>query len=60
MFRFTAYYTAVDDEVLEPAQFVLLSDVTRGVPIVTLRQTRTELHGEPYSQCRLGGSSLLH
>lgn len=60
MFRFTLYYTAVDDEALEPAKSILLTDVTRGVPIVSLRQKRTELLGAPYSQCRRSGSSLLH
>ena len=59
-FRFTLYYTAVDDEALEPAKSILLTDVTRGVPIVSLRQKRTELLGVPYSQCRRSGSSLLH
>ena len=42
---FTLYYTAVDDEALEPAKSILLTDVTRGVPIVSLRQKRTELLG---------------
>ncbi|CAG5085890.1 Oidioi.mRNA.OKI2018_I69.PAR.g11039.t1.cds [Oikopleura dioica] len=35
---FTLYYSAADDEALEPAKSILLTDVTRGVPIVSLRQ----------------------
>ena len=42
---FTLYYTAVDDEALEPAKSILLTDVTRGVPIVSLRQKKTKLLG---------------
>jgi len=47
---FTLYYSAIDDHALEPAKSILLTDVTRGVPIVSLRQQRTELLGPPYSE----------
>ena len=53
-------FSALDDDALEPAKSILLTDVTRGVPIVSLRQKCTRRLGKPYSECRESSYSMLH
>ena len=52
--------SALDDDALEPAKSILLTDVTRGVPIVSLRQKCIRRLGYPYSECRHSTYSMLH
>lgn len=56
----TLYYSAPDDAALDPAKSILLTDVTRGVPIVSLSQQGTRRLGQPYSDCRHSTYSMLH
>ena len=54
------FSSALDDDALEPAKSILLTDVTRGVPIVSLRQKCIKRLGYPYSECRHSDYSMLH
>ena len=40
-----------EDDAFSPTNGILLADISRGVPIVSLKEKRTELKGHPYSTC---------
>ena len=48
---FTFYYSEHDDQAFSPTNGILLADITRGVPIVSMYQKRTQRKGSHYSDC---------
>ena len=48
-----------EDEAFSPTNGILLADISRGVPIVSLKEKRTELKGFPYSTCHKSTDSGL-
>ena len=48
---FTVYHSQHDDEAFSPTNGILLADISRGVPIVSMYEKRTQLKGSHYSEC---------
>ncbi|CAG5094454.1 Oidioi.mRNA.OKI2018_I69.XSR.g13570.t1.cds [Oikopleura dioica] len=57
---FTIYITGRHDRALMGPEYIMLTDVTRGIPVVDLKQQRKVLLGEPYSECIKSSQSLVH
>ena len=47
---YTIYYSHPDDEAFSPTNGILVADITRGVPIVSMYEKRTNLMGGRYSK----------
>ena len=45
-----------EDRAFSPTNGILLADISRGVPIVSLKEKRTILRGYPYSTCHESGN----
>ena len=48
---YTIYMSSPEDGAFSPTNGILLADISRGVPIVSLKEKRTVLRGYPYSTC---------
>lgn len=48
---YTIYYSHPDDQAFSPTNGILVADITRGVPIVSMYEKRTNLIGGHYSRC---------
>jgi hypothetical protein len=48
---YTVYYSHPEDHAFSPTNSILAADITRGVPIVSMYEKRTNLIGGRYSDC---------
>ena len=48
---YTIFLSSADDLAFSPSNGLLVADISRGVPMVSIREQRKIMRGPPYSSC---------